>query len=164
VGSLTIKIEQDHGYTDSLLLDAQIFFENHLGNFLKTVLQGQSQQEEVTNKDSSESQLVTSSTITQCNQSADILNVLCPQGKVDTSKPQVSQTRRASRKRKLFSTGPLYTCPVCNKICEDKAVITSSSEFSVGCDACFNWYHWGCVSFDDKQVETKWTCKPCQNV
>ena len=75
--------------------------------------------------------------------------------------PKHTQQKRTSRrKRKERASRPVYMCPCCNMECKDfePEDDCDESEYSVMCEGCHYWYHWGCVRY--KEVDN-WFCKDC---
>lgn len=69
------------------------------------------------------------------------------------------QKQGKSKRQKLR---PTYICPVCDETCKDSEDFEDTAENSVGCDQCRQWFHWGCVGFDEEEEDNEeWICNDC---
>ena len=55
----------------------------------------------------------------------------------------------------------IYPCGVCGDPCEDSP--KTNDAFSVGCDGCQIWCHYGCVGLTNKaKLASRWFCPTCE--
>ena len=59
---------------------------------------------------------------------------------------------------------PSYICGICSNQCleSENLDISQEAKYSVGCDKCLQWYHWGCVTFNSAHTGD-WFCANCTN-
>jgi hypothetical protein len=72
-------------------------------------------------------------------------------------KAPVRPTKRKSRRK---PAQPVYVCGSCGQPCQEEEDIALDSDFSIGCDKCMQWFHWGCVGFGGAAYNT-WYCPDC---
>lgn len=95
--------------------------------------------------------------------------VMAPINDVPLSDTAAQKTRNAKKKKKCKNKrkcAPMYLCPVCSKECvhcEANDTIEPLLQ-SVGCDGCFNWFHFGCVGLaptSEELTNDSWYCSNC---
>ena len=77
--------------------------------------------------------------------------------------PRVQQkTPRSQRKigAKKMRPPAVYLCGVCKSDCKDEDDLSDAKHYSVSCDKCYTWFHWGCVVFDGSC--DVWYCMECK--
>lgn len=68
-------------------------------------------------------------------------------------------SNKPTKKRKLNKEKPMYMCNKCKSECKYEEDISDDKEFSVMCDCCMMWYHFGCADYDGEEGE--WLCPEC---
>ena len=67
-------------------------------------------------------------------------------------------TAKTDQKRKETASS-VYYCPLCDKVCDENP--QSSSENSIGCDGCDEWFHVACAKVRNTKRVKKWFCSKC---
>lgn len=86
---------------------------------------------------------------------------------IENKLPKLEQRKVKTRTRrkcnKKTNGKPIYMCGMCESICRESDETNVPAEFSVGCDKCRQWFHWGCVSFEATDTDNdEWFCSKCE--
>lgn len=80
------------------------------------------------------------------------------------TKPTQAKGKKLNKRRKKVEPKPIYLCGSCQQTCLeiDELDNNCESDYSIGCDKCRKWFHWGCIGFDGMLNMDKWYCDDCE--
>lgn len=80
-----------------------------------------------------------------------------------SSKRKTVRSRSGRRRKRNIIPGPVYICPVCQARVEDPDSSMAPQQYSIMCDQCGKWYHWGCIGITENSTElnTDYICTCC---
>ncbi|CAC5355674.1 unnamed protein product [Mytilus coruscus] len=80
------------------------------------------------------------------------------------TKPTQAKGKKLNKGRKKVEPKPIYLCGSCQQTCLeiDELDNNCESDYSIGCDKCRKWFHWGCIGFDGMLNMDKWYCDDCE--